>query len=592
MPGLVIWINVKEGINLNLFEKALQLMIHDDDYYYRIVLAEDKAAIGYVSYPGYPIETHSKDGINIIIEGMIFSDNIDNSKKELEDSLMLYFTTGKCHNVIDWVKKARGEFNIIAYDNKHRYIIVPDQFNLLKLFYFESKDAVVIAREIKTVSKLVNLKSISRRGIIEHIAFGLPTGNGTLFNEIKKYPYGKIMQLMCDQNKLTIQTEMYYHLRFNDGGEIIDNNAILKDLHDNLLNIFQLITTTHKGRKNVLALSGGLDSRLIACALKELGVSFSAYTSMGPMGDRFKEVIYGKEVAKRLNIPHYVISAPGTKESNKYNVWISDATSNLNFGYSNNIFRIVKNIYSDNSVVFYGVFANSLFQRHPEKYLTDKEEEIIDSFSAFSLNEVCELFEFDKDYLIQSLKENIKNQSHKNFETNVFVYFKLDNYMANFTTYGLERHKKFLWAIDPYIQLGDYLLMLPVGFKKRLLYIDYHRKYCSKVSDIPNYDLNLSPNNKLYKLYFNWNKFLASSNLKTVRRYIKQYKKYPKNKSISGNESVREYSEIMRIIHPNYDNIVFDENKYDIILSVKYKTVLELIKQYLQKGVITDLEVK
>lgn len=136
-----------------------------------------------------------------------------------------------------------------------------DPFGIKPIFYRKLNHGYAFSSEIKPLVKIGN-KAILRDNVLaEFLAFGNPLGNQTFYKDILKVPTESSVFLTRDKAKIIPKDSS------NKNSLLLQNKI---DLRTALRNSIK--TCLLSERKIGLALSGGLDSSILACELNALGV--------------------------------------------------------------------------------------------------------------------------------------------------------------------------------------------------------------------------------------------------------------------------------------------------------------------------------
>ena len=191
---------------------------------------------------------------------------------------------------------------------ENQYILIDSEgltintswFGESPLFHYQTKDYFVCSSSF--VSLLCRLREnhldeidFDRIGILESIIFDNPLRARTLFKGIKKAIPGR--QINISAATLKVSERTLFVLPF-DKGEVPAGNFLLDKAVDMLDGLSGDLTSL-KGDV-LLPLSGGLDSRLLACLMSKNNVSYDAIT-FGPKEST--EPYIAKTVARKLNVP-------------------------------------------------------------------------------------------------------------------------------------------------------------------------------------------------------------------------------------------------------------------------------------------------
>ena len=219
----------------------------------------------------------------------------------------------------------------IHIDAKHSKIVINTSwFGEHPLFYYAGKQHFVISSSFESLFDSLNKYysagwdfDFDRIAIFESMIFDNPLRSRTLFKNIKKVTVGK--KITFDAKTSNISEKTVFVLPFDKGSCDVNERSIL----DNAVNILSGLINEDifKNRKVLLPLSGGLDSRLLACLLKKRNLPYKAIT-FGPIEST--EPYIAKKVAKRLGIriSHLVLKDDYYKKYGDEVTWLTGGLSN------------------------------------------------------------------------------------------------------------------------------------------------------------------------------------------------------------------------------------------------------------------------
>ena len=209
---------------------------------------------------------------------------------------------------LNFVDKLKGMFAICVIDIRNKKtILVRDRFGI-KPFYFcfdNKTKQLSFASEIHQFFKNKNI--VKEENIDESIRYlrdgYVQASNSTWFKKIKAFEPGTLL-IFTGNNDLRIKK--YYDLA-NQINENIDKKEV------NLFNLqkenFSLVDKSFEEHilsdvKIGLHISGGIDSLLLACAIKKKELNVDTFT-FDYNEKKFSEVNQAKEIANNLGFKHY-----------------------------------------------------------------------------------------------------------------------------------------------------------------------------------------------------------------------------------------------------------------------------------------------
>jgi len=308
MPGIVAIIG--DEVSESLIRIMIDSITHEDwqqnDLYVQSPVAIGRVHLGIINPEPQPIFNEEKSAF-IVMDGEIY--DYEKEKRRLESKghvfrvnndaefcLHLYEDRGE-----SFVDNLEGSFVLLIYDIKNgRIIVANDRHGLRHLYFTKNDDRYVFSSEVKAILKNETFKKeIDHEAVADFFAFGRILGHKTLFKEIKEVPPGSMM--VWFQGKLS--ERKYWNFKFEEN----TNSALGPNFYvDNLVNLFRKAAqkrTRGKCRLGIF-LSGGLDSRTVAAAVKNEAQKLSSFTYGMKGGD---EANIAKKVANTIGAEHHFV---------------------------------------------------------------------------------------------------------------------------------------------------------------------------------------------------------------------------------------------------------------------------------------------
>jgi len=200
--------------------------------------------------------------------------------------------------------KFNGMFALAIWDNEtEQLILARDRFGKKPLHYMVYNDTFYFGSEIKSIIVNNNIpREVSHKALDLLLTYNYVPYPYTLFKNIYKIPPGSYLIF----NKGGFKITSYYDLKVQVNQAIknakqIDEEVIINDVKNLLSNAVKI-----RLRSEVPVgafLSGGVDSSLISCIMKE-NTDFKTF-SIGFAEEKFNELQYSQFVADSLNTDHY-----------------------------------------------------------------------------------------------------------------------------------------------------------------------------------------------------------------------------------------------------------------------------------------------
>ncbi len=218
--------------------------------------------------------------------------------------------------------------------------------------------------------------------------------------------------------------------------------------------------------KNVLSLSGGLDSRLVAAGLARANTHFSSVTLYDPWKDGKEighlETTIAEEIADLCNSECETLSIePATGKVFIELLNIKDGNNHLGVAYLINYLRKVKESFGSDITFFTGDGGDkSVKYQLPVKNITNYDsliEYILKIHNIFPINQVAKLTRVNSDELRNEIEKVVKSYQEKDFNFK-YVHFVFQERVNNWLFEGEDRNRNYFWSVTPFYstQFFDY----------------------------------------------------------------------------------------------------------------------------------------
>ena len=194
------------------------------------------------------------------------------------------------------IRVMNGNFSVVIKRKNETWISV-DRARSIPLFY--SEDGRYISDCVETIIDNMNCVEFDNISISEQILSSFIYGSNTAIKGIKQLQLGECARIV--DNK--IETNIYYR-HFSDK-RLKQESELLNEFNVVTNSIFNKLIKSLNGRRVIIPLSGGYDSRYIAAMLKKLNYdNVVCYT----YGDENQyEVKYSKIIAEQLGYEWHFI---------------------------------------------------------------------------------------------------------------------------------------------------------------------------------------------------------------------------------------------------------------------------------------------
>lgn len=260
-------------------------------------------AINLVKNSGIKWFNDDRDNIKIFAKGFVFQEKTFLKGKKLLNALSSKAKTQDMDNIIlcanETIQTLNGSFAVVIETDKYIFAAV-DRLRSIPLFYGINDNGFSLSDDANWVRDQVEDSRMDEISVKEFLLTGYVTGSETLFPNVKQLQASECLWVEKCDGKPNVTTHRYYRYVHQNFFNLSEKD--LYPLMDRMLvNVFERLLESTKGRTLVIPLSGGLDSRLIVAMLRRLGRENVICFSYGRQGNWESEI--SRKVAEKLGYP-------------------------------------------------------------------------------------------------------------------------------------------------------------------------------------------------------------------------------------------------------------------------------------------------
>lgn len=326
MPGIagIICKKPYEGIGGDL-HRMVEAMRHEKFYRGNAYVNKELGLyIGWMGHEGsfadcMPLVSRDEDVV-LIFQG---EDYRDREKEHTARYLIgLYEELGD-----DFLVQLNGWFCGLLVDlRKKRLTLFNDRYGMSRIYFHEGNDEFLFASEAKSLLKVrSNLRSLDPEGVAQLLRFNCVTANKSLFSEVSLLPNGASWVF---ENGVRPKKERYFNPADWEQQPQLSSEEFYQQFSNTVTRVFPRYV--QGSQKVALALTAGLDSRLILAAVPNQNASLSCCTYGGTWGETY-DIGKARRIAKLQNHRFDVIRINQSFLENfggfaERNIYISDGT--------------------------------------------------------------------------------------------------------------------------------------------------------------------------------------------------------------------------------------------------------------------------
>jgi asparagine synthase (glutamine-hydrolysing) len=187
-----------------------------------------------------------------------------------------------CEEWVQTVAALDGHFALVAAQSDTAFAAV-DRIASIPLFYGLDGTAWRVDGNAQRLAAGLGATTVNPDAALALAMSGATIGRATLLEEIEALGAGETVLFASGQEPR--RQRLYLYMPRPDEGVSADEPELRHRLADVTMGIFEKMAASLDGRAVVVPLSAGLDSRLVVCALKELGVENITCFSYGRRGN-------------------------------------------------------------------------------------------------------------------------------------------------------------------------------------------------------------------------------------------------------------------------------------------------------------------
>ena len=471
--------------------ESLESLKHFEWYEGSVLHDDGRLFLGFTGYPEYPVTVIETDSAYICLEGLLYGRSGADTRKELERLPAILFENAddRASGGADWLRNADGDFLVFTLNKRSGEVcVLNDVLGRLPVYYHESGGRIIISRELRFITNLLDEIRFDPMAIAQYLLLGHPLGEKTLFDGIYRMDPASVLRMGPLRGGLRVEPL----LRFDVGEH--EERGIDPERYAGMLAESLCRSCGRRADTSgdiLVALSGGLDSRTVAACLKKSEVPFTGITFLDSRGTARSDTPLAREIADTLGCPWRMFrKEPSTGADALKLLQIKSGMNYLGMSFSLAICRELRSLYGADAVLFTGDGGDKLLPDiEPPAPLRDAVSAanyITDFFGILPVDTVSDLTMIDRREILGEVAERLRSYSERDMKMK-YVHFLIFERNYKWLFEGEDRNRSLLWVTSPFYSFDFFTsaLSCPARYKRSYrLYRDVLRNISPEITSI------------------------------------------------------------------------------------------------------------
>lgn len=502
MPGISLLITFHDKTKQieTAFIKSLDSVLHLERYTKRILFCEGNVFLGCTGYEDYPVSTFTAHGFHFIVEGNVYNKSKEDLETELPELAHNLFQNREKGKALlrEWLFRSDGEFVVcIRHESSGNIFLFNDLLGHLPLYYAITKEHLLISREAGFIQSYSSPITLDRTAIAEYLVFAFPLGDRTLFENVRCLKPASLLHYTPGVHEIAIDS--LHQLNFEEKQY---RDRPLNENMEKSITLFEKAcrdrANMHGSYRNILSLSGGLDSRAIAAGLKRSGIPFEGVTFLDHRGLSRYDAEIARQVAESFHIPWESVELQPADGNDTLNLLrIKQGLNYSSTRFFIPFMRKIDALYGPKFNNYNGSTGMILRDYRPAKMLKNLEDMIGFILSKggrycmqwlFSIHEAARLTGVSEQEILDDLAREILSYPEKSFNQK-YVHFTFSGYCFRWHYEGTDMQRNFFWTHTPLESTPFFLYVMNCNDEQKKYYA-FYREFLTRLApesiDIPN----------------------------------------------------------------------------------------------------------
>ncbi|MDS0475130.1 asparagine synthase-related protein [Natrinema sp. 1APR25-10V2] len=435
------------------FAASLEPLVHTDRYEREVVHESSSCAVGTTAYPEYPVRIVEDEDRWVCLEGRIYDRPDDVLERELlEVATDVLAADGDEAFLTEWLLETDGEFLLVAVDkDSGRLGLLNDPLARLPTYYFHDGETFLFSRELRYLINEAPIEGFDPMGVAQCLLFGYSLGDRTLVQGANRLRPGTKLTVDPDCGAIT-ETALH---RFDFGEPTFADRSRSRNASE-LVDRFERACRRRSGRgsRDVISLSGGLDSRSVLAGYSAEGIPMTAATMASDEFVPPSDVEIARELAGELEVDwqRYEVGPPNGSDLDRI-IKTKNGQIGLLTSFILDFFRQLRAEYDASLTYVTGDGGDKVLpDLTPARPLADESElvdYIVEENCFLSLEQVARITGLSAEAIRRSVHDRLCMYPESDPDSK-YVHFLVYERGVNFLFEGEDRNRFFFWSTTPF----------------------------------------------------------------------------------------------------------------------------------------------
>lgn len=483
-------------VDTDAFFAAVRDLIEHDDYEIARHRTEP-VHVGSATPSAYPIETFETDAFWIGLEGTAYGRTRATLREELTAvAERLFDPDAESAGIADWLFDVDGTFVVYAVEKSTGAVaVLPDALGRLPVYHYRNGETVYVSRDLSVITTLADDVAFDRLGIAQFLLLGFLLGERTLFEGVSRLTPATALTIRPSGVETTTLHRFDFGRNAHAGRSVERNASELVALFEDAC---RRRTTVNDA--NVVALSGGLDSRCVLAGVSGADRSCGAATMNYPPTTPGIDVDVARRLTTALDVDwrQYHLDPPSADEITTL-LRMTGGMNGVGLAQILQFYEGLRHDHGPDVTYFTGDGGDMVFHDLTPSRRVRTDEDLVDYIVAedarFSPETVAALTRVPADRLRETIRTHVAAYPETD-PAQQYVHFSIYEKGVNWLGEGEDRNRGYFWGTTPFYALPVFVYAMNCPDDQKAHYALY-REFLSqldpRIAEIDNANYGVAP---------------------------------------------------------------------------------------------------